>query len=73
MLLGHNNHWLVVLGHVGAQQEAFHELLADGARLGDLVESHEQDESDEQTSSGYPDELLVDHGDFTRVFLAFAC
>ena len=30
MLLGHHHHWLVVLGHIGAQEEAFDKLLAHG-------------------------------------------
>lgn len=43
MLLGDNNHWFVVLGHVGAQKEAFHELLADGT-AGDFTIGHKQDQ-----------------------------
>lgn len=45
VLLGHHDHWLVMLGHVGAQNETLHEFLAHRTGF-DLVVGYREHECD---------------------------
>lgn len=47
MLLGNDNHWLVVLSHVGAQQETFDELFANrGGQVSKGNKEHADNQED---------------------------